>query len=201
MDDRYLEPELEPYVTALGQFALAWNDLQYNLCELFSLACLDQPPRAGDTISYLPHYVWHAIKSDRSQRDMLEAAIKHSKLGAGSEFGKHGKWLVDKVGSLEERRNNILHSPLIVLHVGNDSRKIIANMYGRNPRAVKLNMAVDLLEEVRSARDNAIKLSDYAYLLAMALMGAPRTAWPDKPELQGQRQKEKTATQTPTSHK
>jgi hypothetical protein len=197
---RYSEPEFAPYVTALGQFALAWNELQASLCELFSIVALERPPLAGEMVNYTPTYIWHSIKSDRAQREMLEAAIKHSRLSNGNNLSQDGLWLAGRVGSLEDRRNDILHSPLIPLSIGKDSTKIVPNKFGKNPRAEKLDTAADLLEEIQSARDNATLLSDYAQRLVAALLnaGAP---WPNKPSLQGRRPKGKMAGQNPAFHK
>jgi hypothetical protein len=191
--DRYSGSEFAPFVTALGQFALAWNDLQYNLCELFSIVALERAPQPGDMVNYVPTYIWHAIKSDRSQRDMLQAAIKHSKLAVYHEkLIEDGAWLVAKVGSLEDRRNDIIHSSLIPLQLGQNSRTIVPNKFGKNPRAEKLDTAADLLKEIQSACTTAIQLSDYAMLLQNAVL-SPRSSWPRKPALQGRVPKAKAA--------
>jgi hypothetical protein len=198
--DRYAGAEFEPYVTALGKFALAWNELQRNLCELFSIVTLERRPRAGDMVNVVPTRVWYSIKSDRSQRDMLEAAITHSKLSEGNELVASGKWLCTKVGLLENRRNDILHSPLILYHQGKDTRTIIPNTFSGSPRAKALADTDSLLEEFWSARHNAILLSDYAQGLVTALLNA-RAPWPNKPSLQGRRPKQTTGGPTPTPHK
>jgi hypothetical protein len=74
---RYASDEFKPYVTALGQLALAWNDLQESLAGLF-MTLVNPPPKEGDFVTYTPLWVWASIKSDRSQREMLKAAINHS---------------------------------------------------------------------------------------------------------------------------
>jgi hypothetical protein len=198
--DRYEGPEFEPYVTALGKFALAWNALQSDLCQLFSIVTLERRPMAGEMVNVVPTLVWYSIKSDRSQRDMLEAAITHSSLAKGNDLAKSGKWLCDRVGDLENRRNDILHSPLIVYHQGKDTRTIIPNIFSGSPRAKALLGADNLLEEFWSARHNAILLSGYAQSLFMVLLN-PHVPWPNKPSLQGRHPKGKTAVPAPTSHK
>lgn len=198
--DKYEGSEFEPYVTAIGKFALAWNELQYNLCELFSIVTLERRPMAGDMVNRVPTRIWYSIKSDRSQRDMLEAAVINSRLSEGNDLAKSGKWLCDKVGELENRRNDILHSPLILYHKGTSSRAIIPNTFSGNPRAKSLAGTDNLLDEFRSACQNAILLSDYAQGLVSALLNS-RSPWPNKPSLQGRRPKGKTAGQTPASHK
>ena len=192
--DRYSEPEFAPYVTALGRFALAWNELQAKLCDLFSIVALDRAPRIGDMINYVPTHIWHAIRSDRSQRDMLEAAIMHSKIATGPELQEHGKCLCEMVANLENRRNDILHSPLIQWQKGAAETKIIPNVFGKNPRALQLASVEDVLEEITSATNYAIELSAYALGILAALLG-PSAPWPSKPARQGARRKQKVKAQ------
>jgi hypothetical protein len=186
--DKYATPEFAPYTVALGQLALAWNELQHNLCELFSLVTLQELPKAGDMVNFAPTYVWHSIRSDRSQRDMLSAAIEHSKLGSSNELARDGKWLCDRVDELENRRNDIFHSPLIPWQRGKEHTEIIPNVFMKNPRAKQLAGAADLLEEIKSAANCALKLSNYAQWIIVALMGNS-ASWPDRPVLQGRKPK------------
>jgi len=172
----------------------AWNELQANLCELFSIVALDRAPRAGDMVNYVPTYIWHAIRSDRSQRDMLEAAIMHSKVTSRPELQEHGKWLCDRVANLEDRRNDILHSPLIQWQKGTMETKIIPNVFAKNPRALKLASVEDILEEITSATNYALELSTYALGILAALLG-PSAPWPSKPARQGPHRKQKATTQ------
>jgi len=192
--------EFEPYVIALGKFALAWNDLQYNLCGLFSIVTLEEPPRAGDAINFVPAYIWHAIKSDRSQLDMLRAAITTSKLSKGNDLIECGTWLCARVTSLEDRRNDIMHSALMLANFGTDTVQVVPNTFLKHPRAKKLEDAVDLLDEFRSARHTAILLSDYAEELTRVAMN-PHLPWPSKPSLQGRQQKGTSANPTPPKKK
>jgi len=192
--ERYSEPEFAPYVTALGRFALAWNELQANLCELFSVVALERTPRAGDMVNYAPTYIWHAIRSDRSQRDMLKAAIMHSQIARGAELKEHGEWLCSRVNDLEERRNNILHAPLIQWQRGTAETEIIPNVFSRNPRALKLAEAEDILKEITSATNYALELSTYAIRILNAVLG-PSAPWPSKPARQGPHRKQKATTQ------
>jgi len=75
---RYSFREFQPYVTALGRLTLAWNELQGALGELFWT--LSNPkPEPGLRIIYNPIYAWSALKSDRSQRDVLKNVIDRSR--------------------------------------------------------------------------------------------------------------------------
>jgi hypothetical protein len=58
----------QPYAKALGELTLAWNDFHMVLSSVF-WAALKIPNKMT------PQAMWNAIKSDRAQRDMLEALI------------------------------------------------------------------------------------------------------------------------------
>jgi hypothetical protein len=93
---RYTSAEFKPYVVALGQLALAWNDLQESLAALFwTLA--NPPPQPGDRVNYIPLRIWASIKSDRIQREILRTVINHSQTNWGRDrMTKDLIWLVDK---------------------------------------------------------------------------------------------------------
>jgi hypothetical protein len=201
--DRYSTPEFEPYVSALGQFALAWNDLQNNLCRLFAIVIIDKVIHPGDEANNAPEYAWHAVKSDRAQREMLREAVTHSKLPRQYGVQSDGLWLITEVGKLEDRRNDILHSPLISIKMLEGHNKIFPNTFAKNPRAKKLREARDLLEEIKSALKNAILLADFADALTIVFLNPQQLPYtlPCRPSLQGRHPKEKLEGQTPTRHK
>jgi hypothetical protein len=186
---RYTSPEFRPYVTALGQLALAWNDLQESLAALF-WTLMNPPPMAGDTVNYTPLHVWASIKSDRTQRDMLKAISKHPPaFWNKSEIKTDVGWLVDRASELEILRNDAVHSPLFSVSkslyggfVLNPGEPIAPAYWLFNPRAVKLSKRTNLLIEFRYCRDYAIRLADYAQLIDRSLVN-PRGEWPHKPSL------------------
>jgi len=187
--DRYSKPEFAPYAMALGQFAFAWNDLLHYMSTLFSVVTLERAPQVGDAVNHVPTHIWHAIKSDRSQRDMLLAAIQHSKLSVDNNLAEDGKWLCDRVASLEDRRNDILHSPFILVQ-----SQVVPNTFWKNPRAQKLAKAENLLEEIRSAGNTAVGLADFSSRLVTSLLNS-RTPWPERPIEQPRRHKPKAKTE------
>ena len=72
----YSHHGFRPYVEALGQLALAWNELHFNLSLLY---CSLMGARVGIPVDQ--HFaVWHALKMDRAQRDILRAAATSSGL-------------------------------------------------------------------------------------------------------------------------
>jgi hypothetical protein len=193
---RYTSPEFKPYALAVGQLNLAWNDLQESLAGLFWTTMLyAQPPRAGDVENYAPLWVWHAIKSDRSQREMLKAAIEHSPTDWGRpSFKKDGKWLADRAEELENDRNDAIHAPLFSVNrslyglAAASVEKVAPAYWLFNPRARSLASKANLLDEFRYCRDYAITLSDYARSIDKAL-GNPESPWPKKPQLPKRKQR------------
>src|SRR5579863_6520290 len=74
---RYTSAEFLPYVRALGQIALAWNDLQESFADIYWTLHLCGPPQPGDLIDYTPLRLWHGIASDRQQRKQLRTLMKN----------------------------------------------------------------------------------------------------------------------------
>jgi hypothetical protein len=184
---RYTAPEFRPYVTALGQLALAWNDLQESLAGLFWTSMLNGPPQAGDIVDYRPLRIWQAVKSDRYQKDMLRAIIQHSKIDwKRPALVDDAKWLLGQAESLENSRNDAIHSPLFFaersIYGLSTDKKIRPADWLFNPRAVSLAKRSDLLAEFRYCRDTAISLSDYARAMDSALVH-PKRPWPGRPRL------------------
>ena len=70
-DISYNHENFRPYVIALGELALAWNDLHTALSFLFSEIVSGNP---SDKIQLA---IWHALKADRSQREILIAAAQN----------------------------------------------------------------------------------------------------------------------------
>ena len=185
---RYTSPEFKPYVTALGQLALAWNDLQESLKALF-WTLMNPRPQAGDSVTHTPLWVWSSIKSDRSQREMLKAAINHPQTQWDrNEIKDDVNWLIEKANSLEDSRNDAIHSPLFSVDKSlygtwPRSEKVAPAWRLFNPRAAKLSQRTSLLGEFRYCRDTAITLAEYALHIDSALINPTRRAWPNRPSL------------------
>jgi hypothetical protein len=185
---RYTSSEFKPYVAALGQLALAWNDLQESLAALFLTSLMNGPPHAGDIVDYRPLRIWHAVKSDRYQKEMLRAVVAHSHIDwKRSTLVDDVKWLLGQAENLENGRNDAIHSPLFFVErslygLTHPGKKIAPSDWLFNPRAVSLAKRKDLLAEFRYCRDAAISLSDYAREMDAALIN-PRQPWPGRPRL------------------
>jgi hypothetical protein len=102
----YTDRAFMPYVTALGQLTLAWNGLHEVLALLFCTVM-------GGGMSNQFLAVWHALRTDRAQRDILLAALKSDVRGVvPSKFFEDIEWICKRADVVEDARNDALHSPL-----------------------------------------------------------------------------------------
>lgn len=180
---RFTSPAFRPYALLIGQVALAWNDLQESLGELFAgimLGADDQQATA----------VWQSAKADRAKRDMLKAAVKEMSLVTVKRHPKLEEeidWISGRLQTLEDLRNNAVHSPLISRDsplwaaLGPMPLGVQPNNSGGNTRALQLE-GKDLLREFRYCRDFALVLGDYVAAITNALWSM-RKPWPDRPPL------------------
>jgi len=152
-----------PYVVALGELALAWNDLHSELSFLFALIV------TGVSVDPTQHAVWNALKSDRSQRDMLVAAAKsrtEHKLKAEVEVLEDIIWMCGQINSLEDIRNNALHSPLFARRDDNGAVIVRPLVEFGHVRAQKL-LKKDILFEFEYCRDCSVLFTNFANWLAL----------------------------------
>lgn len=186
---RYTSHEFRPYVSALGRLTLAWNDLQESLAGLYWTLNLPGPPSAGDSFTYAPLKVWAAVKSDRTQRDMLRAVVNQDADNWGRPaLEADALWLLKEAGKLADARNDAVHSPLYEVDkslygMGNTPGvKVAPAWWLSNPRALNLSKHTDLLAEFRYCHDTAIVLSDYGQALNNALVNRGQP-WPRRPTM------------------
>jgi hypothetical protein len=193
---RYTARAFLPYVTALGQVALAWNDLQESFADLFWTSTLRERPQGGDSIDYTSLRIWHSLRSDRQQRGILRDLLEHLPgEWQHPSFIQAAKDALKEADKLEDARNDAIHSPLFYSPnslYGDMTRKekVAPSTWLFNPRAVKLSERESLLTEFRYCRDRAIELSDYVRAINSAVVN-PHLPWPGKLKLrlrQGQSQ-------------
>ena len=164
----------KPYVTALGQLTLAWNELHERMSLLFCTVM-----GGGYANQFLA--IWHTINSDRNQRSVLAAAVEND-LNRSNNDATHKylideiRWICGQVNTLENLRNDALHSPLIGFGPH------ITPMTGLGHlRAQKLESKSDFLAEFRWCRDAAVALTEYVYMINASL--SIGRALPDRPKL------------------
>jgi hypothetical protein len=173
----------EAYFTALGKVAHEWNHMQEELGKVFCIVSgLDNSMGMA---------LWHALKSDRSQRDLLDAAIRTaaSDEAWAEKFpaAEQGVvWLVKQVNILAERRNDAIHAPCSIVP-GEADLEIFAVSFFSNPRAKNLR-GKDILQEFAWYEQCAETLKRHARELQAALADA-HLPWPERPQLPTQGQK------------
>jgi hypothetical protein len=182
---RYTAREFRPYVAALGQLILAWNDMQESFAELFWHSTLSRGPRPGDSIDYTPLRIWRSLHSDRQQRGLLRSIVDHLPHNWGRpEAVSFLKNALSQADRLEERRNDAIHASLFYkaeslygqVHPGGE--QIVPATYLLNNRAQNLQKRKNILAEFRYCRDCAITLSDHVQEVSSALVN-PHFAWPE----------------------
>jgi hypothetical protein len=128
----------------------------------------------------IPLAVWYSTPSDRTQREMLRAAV--NAFGALNTKKRPTakddiKWLLNQCDQLADRRNDALHAPLVI----SGSRKtieILPYYFFGNPRALKLKDK-NILDQVGWYRATAETLRGYALSLWFHL--GQQDSWPEKP--------------------
>jgi hypothetical protein len=161
----------QPYAKALGELTLAWNDFHMALSSVFWAA--SKIPN-----KMTPQAMWNAIKSDRAQRDMLEALIDLRVLGHNlpTNIRCEIKWVLHEARKLEDTRNDALHSPLL-----SEKGTVFAWYQLGHARAEKLANK-DLLKVFGWFYDTVIILRQYTELLSDAI-GQPNEPLPKRPSL------------------
>lgn len=173
----YTSAQFRPYAIALGQLALAWNGLHVRLCLSFCTAM-----GGGYSNAFLA--VWHAVTSDRQQREMLKSALtSHLEPRLSKRFIDDINWVCERADRIEEERNNALHSPLWAIP-GTTGAKSVVPLFGLGHKRAKRLAGKDLLVEFRLCRDRAMILDGFVSSIEFALARsaglAPRP-WPERP--------------------
>jgi hypothetical protein len=140
-----------PYAKGLGEVALIWNDFHMVLSGLFGSVTKIPNLIAADTI-------WNSLRADRSQRVMLESLIDLNAINYNipSKLRDEMLWVLDQATRIEDLRNDLLHSPVLL----GDDKKPFAWHHLGNYRAKKL-AGKDLLREARLFYDHVIILREY----------------------------------------
>jgi hypothetical protein len=174
--DEIIRATFEPYVTALGKVAHAWNHLQETLGQLFcALTGLDE--RVGLAI-------WHSSRNDRAQHAMLKAALVtcwHKRLTDDLPTARDDlQWLLKEANNVAELRDNAVHAPMSLV-IGRPTLEIVPAAYSGNRRALKL-VGKDILAEFAWYEDSADTLTRFARA-ALAAIVSDDYPWPARPSM------------------
>jgi len=162
-----------PHVTAIGELVCAWNNLQEELADLFSL--VSKIPSVD-----IAYAIWHSTPNDHAQRSMVREAAKVS-LSTDEQALEAVTWLLNQIdNSLRHKRNDAVHAPLI-LAVGSAGITVIPRDCTNNPRAASLE-GKDILKELIWYRETAEVLRHYCWRLNYVL-SAKGVPIPEKPAL------------------
>jgi hypothetical protein len=104
---REQERQFKPLAQEIGWIAFEWNRLQEALAELFADAISDHQPIALK--------IWHSVRSDLTQREMLKAAAEHRSATVDAKLRPLWAavvWLTNQASTLSQKRNDALHVPL-----------------------------------------------------------------------------------------
>jgi hypothetical protein len=167
----------------LGEVVRSWALLHDELAKLFHhLAGCDW---------WLAYPIWHAIKSDLSQRDMLlalasahKARLEHfedpdggKKIAALEEI----KWMLNETTRHSHRRNDLVHAPIIFkMDLDTDEWEARVSEWTNNPRAIKL-ADTELFQYCSQCIAFAGTMKAYAQKLTETLAGQPLPKRPPVP--------------------
>jgi hypothetical protein len=169
--------QFKPFAEEIGWITYEWNRLQESLAELFADAM-------GDEAISLK--VWHTVRSDLTQREMLKAAAAHRMSTVTLErqsVWKEVRWLVNEATNLSHKRNDAIHVPFVfVTHA--DKIEVLPLYFLGNPKAKRL-ASKEPLEEFKWYRESLAVLADYAMTLhyAVAFTDYPLSRRPALPNL------------------
>jgi hypothetical protein len=190
---REQERQFKPLALELGWITYEWNRLQETLAELFS-----------DTLGGDPNIafkVWHSVRSDLTQREMLRAAVDHKSATATVELKPawdEALWLIKEATDLSYKRNDALHAPLAFITLSDKIEILPLHFFG-NPKAKKL-APKELLKEFQWYRASGAVLADYAMDLHYSIIAPEHFPLRGRPVLPSLGQKA-TPTRSPRRKK
>jgi hypothetical protein len=173
-----------PYLQELALVVIAWNELHVELSQLFCVV-------AGFPNMVTGLQIWHSTENDRAQRKLLRESLsgglqhlrrvkeKGEKFSDGAR--KDIEFILNKVDSMSDARNNAIHSPYLFAIEGRAITMQPFDFFG-SPRAKKLS-GKDLLVEFRRQTETATVLSAFAQSVRLGLYLDPDPGWPRRPTL------------------
>lgn len=175
----------------VGRVSIAWNAMQEAFGHLFGTVC--------NTDDAIGRAVWLSTDNDRTQRYMLEAAVKAAPASRWPDDATRAKedfiWLLDAANKLADRRNNAVHAPYEVgvdvyatADFGTIEMKavMLPASRGGHPRAKKLKDK-DIMAELAWYAATAETLRAFADEATVCMFNwnrkGKRPAWPQRPRL------------------
>jgi hypothetical protein len=181
---RAAQRALKPYHLALGRVAHEWNHMQEQLGLLFcAVSGLNRSMGMG---------IWHVLRSDRTQRDLLKAAniAAERSLERQHYFPKAKddiEWILAKVNALAEGRNSTIHAPAQHLWGRTNTVRHSRKFAGRE--VARKDLVAEFERQEGSARAIRLLAAEIRYVLASHMPGYPDKPWPSRPVLPTLKQK------------
>jgi hypothetical protein len=174
------------YTAAIGRVAYTWNHLHEALARLFAriVGGWDYDVQRNVALA-----VWYSSYSDRSQRQMLKAAIKaatHDPIWAGLPDNARADllWLMEQANNLGNKRDEAIHAPCSFF-TDHEGTEVGADFLSRHRRARSLTgkqllIEFDWLERYTEAL--------YSFTQAASLaMSVGNPTWPQRPSVPNRR--------------
>lgn len=173
---KHFAGNVKSYSRTAGGILWAWNRIHAVFADCFAvLACPDNPERGLA--------IWHAVKADTAQRDMLTAALENT--ATDPKVAEALDWLLNLMGKLSQHRNDVAHTPMAHVIDLNKPIQLAPDFFSGDPARVNRLSRADLADFHRKFTGDLIALSYYAFCVAGELR-SPRLylAWPQRPALQ-----------------
>lgn len=166
---------IRQYATRTGEVIWAWNFLHERLQMVFVWLALPDDLEAGLAI-------WHSIRSDSSQRNLLRAALENMAPKSASWF-QGAMWLMDAIEKLAPHRNDATHVPTILNWT--ERAYVTASFFAKPAQAKRLTSSPGLYRFHRLLRDDLYVLSNYATAIRLEMREPGKYGrFPGPPELQ-----------------
>ena len=175
MTDR--QANKDAHALAIGRIVMAWNELQETLGETFAGLFDDESWTSALS-------AWHALESDRAQRQMLRA-VAEDRLQQDGKGLSELKWLIGQIDQMISQQRNIgIHAPLMSYTNLDGVHSIMPFAMFGNRKAMAL-VDVNILLEYAHYEQQIRKLLTFAIAIQFNLSmdeDHPAT-WPERPKL------------------
>ena len=155
-----LSPGSRKYAKQTGEVLLAWNKLHAYLQMLFGHLAFPTDVETG-------YAIWHAAKSDATQRAMLRAAVRRL-LPPGTPLSAGLEWLIEAAERLSSHRNDAAHVPV---DTSSWSKRLADpdKSLGDPKRVARLTGKEDLGKFYRMLNADLHHFSEYAIVLGLEM--------------------------------
>lgn len=161
-----LSDAVNEFAAPVGQVMWAWNYCHSSFGRLFSTIASPTNLRIG-------HALWHALQSDRAQRQLLLAAAKAA-LYANKPMLRQVEWAAKSADSLATIRNDAAHvATAFTTHF--PQPKVVPDVLATSSKRLRrLQSHQGLQEQFQLLTGDLIALSGYVTVLSMVI-ASPNT--------------------------